>query len=521
VHTGPVAGCSGSPVYINGRLAGALAFMLAPFSKDPLYGVTPIEEMLKAGEKQGTENRGQSTESKNLSSWNFARPIDLIAAADVFTQPKPASQAMPAGAIALPMVLSTSQLPAGAAERLNAACSQMGFVAATGLSGSNTDANLAKNTNFEPGSVAVVPLIDGDLKATALGTITDVVGDKIYAFGHAFLGTGATDMPLATGKVDTVVASLMRSFKLGEILEVKGALTTDTATAVVGTIGKKAKTIPLTLKIDRYNDTEIRTYHCKIVTNEILSPIMIMTAVSAAVQMRGSLPPEHFIRYKTTIRPEGYEPIIFENVASGDEGSSMLKESVAVVGLCLNNPYKEVTIHSIDIEATIQPKNIISHIWSLTLSDTVVKAGQTVSIAAVIEPYLAAKQTYNFNLKIPGDLKAGDYELTVTGAMGYEQFLRKAAPEKFRADSLPNILAALHNLSQIRRDWLYLTFVLPVSGVAIENAVLSDLPPSKAVVLQDDKRLLTARPYQNWVEQSVQTDSIVGDSKTIKIKVEE
>jgi hypothetical protein len=144
-----------------------------------------------------------------------------------------------------------------------------------------------------------------------------------------------------------------------------------------------------------------------------------------------------------------------------------------------------------------------------------------VSIAAVIEPYLAAKQTYNFNLKIPGDLKAGDYELTVTGAMGYEQFLRKAAPEKFRADSLPTILAALHNLSQIRRDWLYLTFVLPVSGVAIENAVLSDLPPSKAVVLQDDKRLLTARPYQNWVEQSVQTDSIVGDSKTIKIKVEE
>ena len=142
---------------------------------------------------------------------------------------------------ALPMVLSVSQLPAGAAERLNAACSQMGFVAATGMSGSNTDANLAKNTNFEPGSVAVVPLIDGDLKVTALGTVTDVVGDTVYAFGHAFLGSGATDLPLATGKVDTVVASLMRSFKLGEMLEVKGALTADTATAVVGTDRQKGK----------------------------------------------------------------------------------------------------------------------------------------------------------------------------------------------------------------------------------------------------------------------------------------
>lgn len=521
IHTGPVAGCSGSPVYIDGRLAGALAFMLAPFSKDPLYGVTPIEEMLKAGEKQETENRGQGPEIKNLSAWNFARPIDLAAAAEVFTQPKPAASAMPNGATALPMVLSTSQLPALAAERLNAVCVPMGFVAASGMSGSNADANLAAATNFEPGSVAVVPLIDGDLKAAALGTITDVVGDKAYAFGHAFLGSGATDLPLATGKVDTVVASLMRSFKLGEVLEVKGALTADTATAVAGTIGKKAKTIPLTIKINRYNDTEIRTYHCRIVNNEILSPIMLMTAVSAAVQMRGSLPPEHTISYKTTFGLDGFAPVVFENVSSADDAASILKESVAVVGLCLNNPYKEMTINSIDIEATIQPKNIVSHIWSLSLSDTTVKAGQTVAISAVVEPYLAAKQTYNFNLKIPGDLKAGDYEVTVTGAMGYEQFLRKTAPEKFRADNLPNMLAALRNLSQMRRDRLYLVFVLPASGVAIENAVLSDLPASKAVVLQDDKRLLSARPYQNWIEQSVATDSIVGDSKTIRIKVEE
>jgi hypothetical protein len=514
VHTGPVAGCSGSPVYIDGRLAGALAFMLAPFNKDPLYGVTPIEEMLKAGEKQGIA-------SKNLSAWNFAQPIDLAAAADAFTQPKPSAQAMPGGVSALPMVLSTSQLPLETAGRLNAVCSQMGFVAASGMSGTNTDANLAKNTNFEPGSVAVVPLIDGDLKATALGTVTDVVGDRVYAFGHAFLGTGATDMPLATGKVDTVVASLMRSFKVGEMLEVKGALTADTATAVVGTIGKKAKTIPLAITINRYNDTEIRTYNCRIVNQEMLSPIMLMTAISAAVQMRGSLPPEHCISYKITFGLDGFAPLVFENVSSVDDGAAMLKESIAVIGLCLNNPYKEITITSINVEATIQPKNIISHIWSLAISNTVVKAGQTVNISVVVEPYLAAKHTYTMNLQIPADIKPGEYELTVTGAMGYEQFLRKSAPEKFRTDNLSNTLTAIRNLSQMRRDRLYLVFVLPASGVAIENAVLSDLPASKAVVLQDDKRLLSARPYQNWIEQSVQTDSIVGDSKTIRIKVEE
>jgi hypothetical protein len=308
---------------------------------------------------------------------------------------------------------------------------------------------------------------------------------------------------------------------VGEVLEVKGALTADTATAVVGVIGKKAKTIPLTIRINRYNDTESRTYHCRIVNNETLSPTMLMTAISSAVQMRGALPPEHSISYKVVVCPKGFAPVIFENVSSSDEGASMLKESVGMVGLCLNNPYAEVSIDSIDVEATIQPKNIIAHIWSLTLSDTTVKAGQTVSISAVVEPYLAPKSTYTVNLRIPADLKPGDYELTVTGAMGYEQFLRKSSPEKFRSDNLPNMLAAMRNLSQIQRDRLYLVFVLPASGVTIENAVLSDLPPSKAVVLQDDKRLLSARPWQNWIEQSVKTDSIVGDSKTIRIKVEE
>lgn len=280
IYTGPVAGCSGSPVYIEGRLAGALAFGWS-FSKDALYGVTPIADMLKAGEAATTQRK----EGENLSAWNFANPLDLTAAADAFTRPKPAAQAAPSGASALPMVLSTSQLPAGVAEQLTAACSPLGFVAATGLSGTSADPNLAKNTNLEPGSVAVVPLVDGDIKVTALGTVTDVVGDRVYAFGHSFLGYGETDMPLATGKVDTVVTTLTRSFKIGAPLEVRGALTSDEATAVVGTIGKKATTIPLVMKIDRYNDTGIKTYHCRIISNEQLSPSMLMTAVSAATQM--------------------------------------------------------------------------------------------------------------------------------------------------------------------------------------------------------------------------------------------
>jgi hypothetical protein len=95
--------------------------------------------------------------------------------------------------------LSVSQLPAGESEQLNAFCSSVGLVAASGMGGgASADANLAKNTKLESGSAAVVSLVDGDMKISVLGTVTDVVGDKVYAFGHSFLGNGQTDLPLAT-----------------------------------------------------------------------------------------------------------------------------------------------------------------------------------------------------------------------------------------------------------------------------------------------------------------------------------
>ena len=425
IHTGPVAGCSGSPVYIDGRLAGALSFALSSFSKDPLYGVTPIDEMLRADKGEQVP----PTTGSNLSSWNFSNSLDLMAAAENFTKPKMSAQSAPSGASLLPTVMVTSSLPAGTLEQLNSFCLPLGLIPAAGLGSGCADPNLAKTTNFEPGSTAVVPLVDGDMKVAAIGTVTDVVGDKVYAFGHSFLGHGQTDLPLATGQVNTIVASMMRSFKFGNALEVKGALTSDESTAIVGRIGKKAKTIPLTIKINRYNDSE-QIYQCQMVNHEVLSPMMIMTAVSGAASMRGPLPPDHSIIYKITIGIDGFEPIVYANISTGDDAGSMLKEAISTVGLLLNNPYKRVNIESIDIEAAILSKNMVSRIWSVTLSDTTVKPGQTIDVSVVVAPFLADKKTYDLTLQIPRNLKPGEYELALTGPAGYEQFLRRSCAGK-------------------------------------------------------------------------------------------
>ena len=517
VHTGPVAGCSGSPVYIDGRLAGALSFG-RPFSKDALYGVTPIAEMHRAGEIENPESSCATLST--LAGVDLSKPLDLAQAADAATKPRPMAGWLPTGASTLPCVLSTSALPANVAGQLESIVGPMGFTAVSGMSGTTADANLAKTVKFEPGGAIVVPLLDGDIRMSALGTVTDVVDDKVYAFGHSFLGTGSVELPVATGVVNTVVASVMRSFKFGSALEVKGALVADESTAIVGRLGRKARTIPLNISIDRYNDPEMRRYKCQLANHEMMSPTVVMTSVAAATFMRGPLPAQHSIAYRITIGLEGQEPIIFDNVTSDDDASGMIKDGVGSVALLMNNPYKKLCINSLDFEAKILPKSILSHLWSVSAADTSVKAGQTLDVSAVVEPYLAEKVKYNKQIAIPANITPGEYELLITGPEGYLEFLKKAAPQKFAADNVENLLVAIRNIAGVRRDKLYFVVVMPASGVSIETQSLSDLPPSKSMMLQNDKRSVTVRPYQAWIESSVMTDSIVTDSQTIKFTVE-
>jgi hypothetical protein len=187
----------------------------------------------------------------------------------------------------------------------------------------------------------------------------------------------------------------------------------------------------------------------------------------------------------------------------------------------MNNPYKEVNINSIDYDVRIVPKNIISHIWSVELSDSEVKAGDEIELGVVVESVLAGKKKYQFRLKIPKDLAAGKYELTVCGAQDYERFLKKVVPYRFIPQSLPGLIEAINNSLRIDRARLYCILALPPGGVTVEEAELPDLPATKALVLQNVKRALKAQPYQHWLENSLETGTIVIDKKVLNITVEE
>jgi hypothetical protein len=532
IHTGPVAGCSGSPVYIDGRLAGAIAFMW-PLSKDPLYGVTPIGDMLRVGQK-ADEPRGTSNKSRFIA-FDFSMPIDFTDInRQIDSQSTNSIQHVTSNFIRLPCPLIVSGVPDEAFSTLSGLDALSGFfggstqggVPLMPISGGGSNAkSKADNVELAPGAVLSIPLITGDITATVIGTATEILDDKVYAFGHGLLEFGPINLPMATGIVHTVVSNLSRSFKLASSLKIVGALTTDQSTAVFGQIGAKPHMIPLTMKVDRYNDTKLRVYNCQIAHNQLLTPSLLRVAVYGAAFYLGSFPPDHMIEYKVAIGIEnpdtrGDKEIRFENVSTGSGVAEMISESVGSVALLMNNPFKEVDIKSLDFDIRILPKNIASHIWSVDLSDSEVQPGQEISLAVVVESYLSEKKKYQFSFKIPDQTPPGKYELIVCGSNEYEQFLRKAVPYRFLAQDFGSLITALNGALSIERDKLYCLLVLPPGGFAVERAELPDLPATKLLILQSAKRTLRIQPYPKWLEKSTKTGTIVVDRKVIPITVE-
>ncbi len=519
VHTGPVAGCSGSPVYIDGRLAGALAFGWL-YSEDALYGVTPIEEMLRVG--LSVDGRGAKTEGAGGGSgynFDFSRPIDFAEVDREITGWRVSPQADSGGISPLWCPVVTSGLPAVASEQLAGTLRPFGLMVVSG-SGSGGGGS-GSDVRLEPGACLSIPLVSGDISMDVIGTVTEVRGDEVYGFGHSFLGYGAVNLPMATGQVHTIVSTMIRSFKFASSGQIVGALNIDESAAVHGRIGASAKMIGLKINVERYNDPKKRSYECRIVNDRILTPQLLRSALAGAVLMAGSLPPDNTLEYRVFLGVSGEQAVDFENTATGAGLMNMVRDGISPVALLLNNPYRAVDMDSLDFDIRVSSENTSAAIWSVDLSDRVVKPGEKFRVEVVLECFQDRKRKYVFELQVPKGLKPGRYDVIVCGGDGYGNFLRRTVWQRFVPESLPSLIDAMNEVGRIRRDRLHCILVLPPEGVIVDKAELPDLPPTKALILSDAGRAASVQPYPHWVEQSVDAGRIVLDREVMHITVEE
>ncbi len=517
-HTGAVGGCSGSPVYIDGRLAGALAFGWQ-FAKDPLYGVTPIREMLAVG-RTNPALTAPSAPRQPAFAFDFSKPIDLAQISEQVSRRRLIGSAGPSGASAMPCPLLISGLPTQTCQELAGQFDAMGFLAVPGLSGASA-AGDEETTELKPGAALTMPLVSGDINMNVLGTVTEVRDGRIYAFGHSFLGYGAVNLPMAGGKVYTVISNMMRSFKLGTAGKIVGTIQVDEVTGVCGQLGVEPNMIPMSIRIERYNDPEPRTYHCRLAYNDLMTASLARSAVAGAALRVGSLPPEHTIEYTTAIHLDDGQSVRFGNTSASDDLTDSVSEIVGAVALLMNNPYGSPKIQSMDFDARIRTDNIASHLWSIDVVDPAIKPGEEIEVNVVIESYRAQKKKYQIKLPVPKNVAPGKYGLMLCGAQEYERFLAKTVPYRFIATNYQTLVDALNLALNIPRTRLYCVLVLPPEGITLDKAELPDLPGTKSVVLQSEKRALRVQPYPHWIEKIVETGTVIGDREIVPIVVEE
>lgn len=513
-HTGPVAGCSGSPVYIDGRMAGALAFGWL-FSKDPLYGVTPIEEILEVGLTDGT--RAPSGSSGAALTFDFSKPIDLAEIDKQITSTRLVGSAAPSGATVLPSPLLVSGLPAAANRQLAGEFEAMGFMAVPGLSG-RMDANDAQ-TALVPGGVLTVPLVTGDIQMQVLGTVTEVQGDRVYGFGHSYMGHGPTNLPMAAGSVYTVISSVQRSFKLGSASEIIGAITADEEGAIFGRIGAQPDMIPLSIRVERFNTVEPRTYNCEVVYNRLLTSPLVRSAIAGTAFHAGPFPPDHSIEYSAVIDLNDGQAIRFGNTSANTGLLEPIIEIAGTVALLMNNPFNSAAIKGLSFDVRVMPRNIDSYVWSVELSRSRVRPGETIQANVVIESQLKEKRRHQVSIQIPEDMPAGKHTLQFMGVYEYESFLRKSVPHRFLATNYQTMVDALNTVLNVSRTQLYCVLTLPPDGITLDRGELPSLPRTRALVLQSEKRAVPARPHVQWIEKTVDTGTVIANRQVVAITV--
>jgi hypothetical protein len=504
---GAVHGCSGSPVYIDGRMAGALAAGWDG-SINPLYMVTPIEEMLPIGQ----------TNKKIANLYNKTSYVEFSAPLNMEKINQKAMESItfrPLSSVQLPI---STNLSMRACEVLNESMAPAGFVLMQGDSLAGLEST--QKPAFAPGGVLSVPLCSGDIRMAAVGTVTEVIGDKVYGFGHAFTGIGEVELPMAAGTVYTVVTTRQSSMKLAGASEVVGTLRYDQETGIVGFIGPIPKRIDLIVNIKRFDAAQDKSFQCKVARDRNFTPVILQNAIIGAALYQGDLPQEHSIKYHCAFDLEAGRQMKFSGVSSGQSVMEAAKDIFSLTAALLNNPFQSIYPDKIVMDIEIAPDNLQVSLWEAKIAENTVRPGDTVKINTVLKGFRNEPQPFVVEIRIPDNCPNGKYQLQVCGADAYQAFLLKAAPHRFMVVDAESLIAAFTRVLNIEMDRLYVCLPIDQSGLTVRNTELPNLPMSKMMVLADDKRIMPAAPYQNIVEASIPTGLIASGSTVIELTVD-
>ncbi len=531
-NTGVIQGMSGSPVYIDDRLIGAISYSLGSFSKVAIAGITPIEEMIE------TDSRN----TPSLARRDLRLPVDSTPT-EISRKMREAFQTLEPFAHS-PRNISVSGIPTGEAGHLAtmlrpistpivlngfvpevhdiwaSMLNHAGFTTAVGgLSATGiTQAN--GSPNLQAGDPVGVMLMRGDLTMAGTGTVTFVEDDRVYAFGHPFYNLGSAQFPMTTAQVTTLLPSLAISSRIAEIGEVLGAIDQDRSTGIYGSIGSEPTMIPVTVTLETPDKDARESFRFEIIDNELFTPLLTYTGVLNTLFSWTQEVGAGTYDITTAAQIRDQPAVSFQNMYTGSTAAISAALSTATpLTTLMSNMVESVSVESIDVAVTAYETQRISTLQRAWLDTDDVQSGETIALHILSRSDDGNDRTYTLDLDIPRHV-TGTADLLVADAITLEQ---EDVQSGRRAGEIGSVAQLIDRLNSRRKNnRLYVQLLSPQSGAIVQGDTFESLPPSILAVLEADagNGTLTKLTHAQVSEWEIPTDRVVSGSRRLTITID-
>jgi hypothetical protein len=531
--TGVIAGMSGSPVYIDGRLVGAVSYSLGQFSTEPIAGITPIGEMVEDATLPTPRRQAARVDlpipftQDNLraslkQAFSWMRPFaDSPADVQVFGDAALINPGL--GALLRPIAtpIAMGGFNSSVIDPVASAFREQGFVPVMAGAVQAPPRAATPAAPLRPGDPIGVLLMSGDLEIGATGTVTDVDGDKVYAFGHPFYGLGPTQFPMTRAYVHALLPSLMNSMKIASTGDVIGTVSQDRATAIAGTLGRGPALIPINLLLKSERGTN-KQFKIAMVNDQLFTPLLAYLSILNTLQSYERQNGVASYAVKGTATVKKYGTLTFEDLFSGEQPSASASAYVvAPLNFLLRNSFEDIELEglNLEIDASEQPRSAtLERVW---IDGARPKAGATVNLKVLLRSFRGEETTKTLPIQIPPQAR-GSVSVMVSDATRLSQFeARELQVQPTQTRGLPQMLQVLN--SARRNNRLYVRLITRDGGAVVKGESLAALPPSVLAVMESDRDGGSFRSLQSALlgEWEIPSEQAVTGSRTLTIPLEE
>jgi hypothetical protein len=543
-----VAGMSGSPIFIDGKMIGAYAYGWF-FNVEPIAGVTPIHNMLDdlkrpiprgiwplassaplpgaasstlggSGVRGSVGTRGRRADTQRNRFRGEPLDYDLGDHAEQVAARTSPVLAPPQGSALAPA--STDVMVGGLTQRAfntaNEMLAPVGFnLVQAGVGGGALRPGALEN--YVDGGVVTVQLVRGDISVAGLGTVTHVVGDKLVAFGHPMLFGGLENLPTALGHVHWILSTQNRSFKIGEPTKPLGALVNDRLASIVVDTKRAAPTFPVHVNIEGAPGAPKTDWNMRVAHDQFMAPNFTAVAIGSALEVTATERSDLTWRATSRLKVKGHPEMVFQDFAAGAQlslGPAAFARSrlARALGALLNNPWEPIQVESVDTKVKVVHRRRTMDLRGTQLLESEIDAGQPARIRLTLEPYKGKRRTQVIEVPIARELAGRT--VTISLAPGYTQSRTLPAPENVGE------LVALLPQQRYPGESLVASYKLPgEAGAAYRGKVAHRLPPMAADTLKSTTQSVAPEMFVAEQKIVIPLNGFLIGKDTVKVKVRE